>query len=205
MGVYREIELGRLKEDDLLTMQKEDIDPKFGTFWKKGVGTTVTVSEAIDKMLIESDNTAANMLARIVPADTIDNVFDSLDIPANKKGELTTITPKSYSSIFRSLYLSSYLSEDSSNTILEILTRTNFNDKVVAGVGKDVKVSHKIGIFNSNSTTERAYSDCGIVYIPQRPHMICIMTKANEQKTQEYMSHISKMIYSYVSIVKGGN
>jgi beta-lactamase class A len=108
------------------------------------------------------------------------------------------ITPKGYSSILRSLYLSSYLTENSSNEILEILTQTAFNDKIPASLPSHITVAHKVGIFNSPGSTERVFADCGIVYVPQRSYLLCIMTSANEVKATEYMQHLSKMVYGYI-------
>lgn len=198
MGVYRQIEKGQTGKETVLTLKKDDLDQKFGDLWKRGAGAKLTVKEAVDLALIKSDNTAANVLLSVVPANAIDDVFDSLDIETSSDGEINLVTPKGYSSIFRSLYLSSYLKRDSSNEILEILTRTDFDDQIASEIPKNIKVSHKFGIYNS----ENAHSDCGIVYAPGRPYLLCIMTKSSQEKAREYMGHISKMIYGYVTIAK---
>ena len=162
----------------------------------------MTVEETIRLSLVNSDNTASNILRSTIPALAIDRVFDSLDIPKDTKGVFHIISPKNYSSILRSLYLSSYLTEASSNEILGILTMTVFNDKIAAGVPKNIKVAHKIGVFSTKDELEETYGDCGIVYVPKRPYVICIMTKSNETESREHMQHISKMIYGYVTAVK---
>ena len=203
MGVYRQIEGGNLKKDDVLTIKKEHLDKKFGDLWKKGEGTTLTVNEAIKLTLINSDNTSSNVLLSAVPTTEIDRVFDSLDIPKDKKGRFHVISPKNYSSILRSLHLSSYVNQNSSNEILDILTMTVFDDKIVAGVPKNIKVSHKIGIFSSKDEPEESYGDCGIIYVPDRPYLLCIMTKSTENKAREHMQYLSKMVYGYVVKVKG--
>lgn len=199
MGVYKEIEKGVLNKDTLLTLKKDDLDPKFGDLWKRGEGTKLTIKEAVDFALIQSDNTAANALTSRMPLRAIDDIFDNLDIATNNDGDVSLITPKSYSSIFRSLYISSSLQKNSSNEILDIMTRTDFNDQIAAGVPRNVKVSHKIGVFDS----ENIHSDCGIVYAPERPYLLCIMSRSSKEKSREYMQHISKMIYGYVTAVKG--
>lgn len=198
MGIYKEIEKGKISEDTVLTLQEEHLDPKFGDLWKRGAGTTLTVKEAIDLALIKSDNTAANALASILPPKALDEVFDNLDIETTTEGTTNLITPESYSSIFRSLYLSSTVSQESSNKILDILTRTDFNQQIAAGVPENIPVAHKIGIYAS----ENSRSDCGIVYVPKRPYLLCIITKADEEESRAYMSHISKMIYSYIAIAQ---
>lgn len=202
MGVYRQIEKGQLRREDVLTIHKDDLDKGFGDLWKKGVGTTLTVEEAVRLALVNSDNTASNVLRSTIPPQTIDLVFDSLDIPKDLNGTLHIISPKNYSSILRSLYLSSYLKEESSNEILDILTQTIYADKIAAGVPKDVGVAHKIGVFSSKKQAEETFSDCGIVYAPQKPYLLCIMTKSNEERAREIMKTFSKMIYEYITVTK---
>lgn len=202
MAIYHEIDKGHIKKEDIITMEEYHIDKKFGDFWKKGVGTKITVMEAIELALIESDNTASTMLLSILPFGAIDTIFDALDIPKDTKNKLHIISPKNYSSILRSLYLSSSLEKKSSNDILEILMKSRFNDKIAAGLPETIKVSHKIGVFNSKDNPEETYSDCGIVYVPNRPYLLCVMTKSNEEKAREYMRHISKMIYGYITAVQ---
>lgn len=204
MAVYKQIEAGKLKKDQVLTIGESDINKLFGDLWKRGAGAKVTVEELVKLSLIDSDNTATRTLVSSLPRGAIDDVFDSLDIPKDKAGNLPIISPKNYSSILRALYLSSYLKKQDSNEILEVLTTTQFNDKLPAGVPENVKIAHKIGIFDQQDV-EKIFSDCGIVYSLQRPYILCIMTKSSEDKAREYMQHLSKIVYGYVVAVKGGN
>jgi beta-lactamase class A len=137
-----------------------------------------------------------------LPEGAIDRVFDALDIPKHREGEYSVISPKNYSSILRSLYLSSYLRREDSNGILDILTQTKFNDKLPAGVPGKVLVAHKIGVFDENDAGQPVFSDCGIVYQPDRPYVLCIMVKADEATARQHIQLLSKMVYGYVSQVK---
>ena len=197
MGIYKQIELDNLSRDSVLTIKKENINKQFGDLWKRGIGAKITVSEAIDLSLKSSDNTAARTLTSALPEGAIDDVFDSLDIVKDKKDNLPVITPKNYTSILRSLYLSSYLTREHSNEILKLLTKTNFNDALPAGVEMKVPVAHKIGVFDVD-TAEKVFSDCGIIYVPNRPYILCIMMEAPENKAKEHLVYISKMVYGYI-------
>jgi beta-lactamase class A len=201
MGAYKQIEQGKLTKDTRLTLAQEHLDQRFGTLWQKGAGTILTVEEAINLTLIESDNTASHVLRTALPDGAIDHVFDSLDVPKDKEGQFYVVSPESYSSILRSLYLSSYLTRTASNEILDVLTRTTFRDKIPAGVPPDIPVAHKIGIFNT-SEEQDAYSDCGIVYAPKRPYLLCIMVQGDEEAARAYMHIISKTVYQYVAGAK---
>ncbi|MBI2552809.1 serine hydrolase [Candidatus Uhrbacteria bacterium] len=204
MGVYKQIENGKLKKEDILTVKKENLDKRFGALWQKGEGHKLTTEEAVHLTLVDSDNTASSVLLSAIPNTLLDHIFDSLDVPKDKEGKFHIISPKSYSSILRSLYLSSYLSETSSNQILTILTQTKFNDKIPAGIPRETKIAHKIGVFSTKDDPRETYSDCGIVYVPNRPYILCIMVKSSEDKAREYMQLLSKMVYGYVIKAGGG-
>lgn len=205
MGIYKQLERGELKKDTVLTIKQEHLDERFGALWQRGEGTTLTVEEAVRLTLVESDNTSSNvLLAKLLPTD-IDRVFDSLDVPKRKEGKFHILSPKSYASILRSLYLSSYLTQASSNEILDILTKTAFSDKLPSGVPNTIKVAHKIGVFRSRDDLEETYSDCGIVYVPKRPYILCMMARVPEETAKRVMRDVSKMVYGYVTLVRDGN
>lgn len=201
MAAFRQIESGKLKPDTILVVQKEDLDSRFGELWKHGAGTRISVEAALDYTLIDSDNTAATLLMRTVGKDALVEVFDALDLPKHKEGSFVILSPKNYSSILRSLYLSSYLERESSSAILDLLTRSKFDDKLKAGVPDGLHVAHKIGVFKSQSD-EEVFNDCGIVYAPDRPYTLCIMVVGDEEVSRKHMKHLSKMVYGYIEKVE---
>lgn len=198
MAVYKNIEEGKLTLDTQLTLKEQDLDKQFGTLWQKGVGTKLSVADAIHLALIDSDNTAINAILDKINQETQDAVFDELDLPKETDGLYPIMSPKSYASVFRNLYLSSYLMDQHSNDILELLTKTNFTDKIPAGLPLSVKTAHKIGVF-AQSNGNNIYNDCGIIYVPERPYILCIMASADENTARTEMIAYSKMVYSYVS------
>lgn len=200
MGIYKQIEEGTLKRSDTLILSKEAIDKRYGTLWQKGEGYQLKVLDAIIYALAESDNTASNLLLLKAPK-AIDAVFDSLDIPKDVEEGSLIISPKNYSSIFRSLYLSSYLDHQASNEILEILTQTVFKDKLPAGVPANIEIAHKIGIFDSLKSEKIVYTDCGIIYYPNRPYLLCVAAETSNEKATLYIKNISKMVYDFIKSV----
>lgn len=199
MGVYKYIESGKLNKETVLTLRDSDLDPMYGSLWKRGIGATIQVIDAIKLTLTESDNTAKAVLFNNVPLSTLNDVFDYLDIPNDTKDNAPVVSAKNYSSILRSLYLSSYLTQEHSSEILELLTQSKFNDKLAAGIPPSVKVAHKIGVHDTTSATESIYTDCGIIYVPKRPYALCFMMRDSEKNAQLHMKALSKMIYDYVA------
>lgn len=197
MAVYLQVEQGKVNLNDVLTVQQKDLDSQFGTLYQKGSGTKITVKDAILLTLADSDNTAKNVLGHLVSNDDILDVFDSLDIPEDSDQNTPVVSPKNYSSILRSLYLSSYLDRKYSNLLLDDMTKSHFNDQITQPIPNNIKIAHKIGVREVVNDIP-VYSDCGIIYLPHRPYILCIMTKASSDKAKEYMQTISKMIYDYV-------
>ena len=203
ISIFKKIERGQMSLDDILIINKEHLDQRFGTLWKQGEGTRLTVDELIRLTLIESDNTSYNVLLGQLQGQELNDVYKNLDIsitirPKEDKKHLR-VSPKNYSSIFRSLYLSSSLSEKNSNYILNILTKTIPKDKIVAGVPDTIKVAHKIGVFEELTTSENVFIDCGIIYVPNRPYILCAFVLDTDEQAKKHISYISKIIYDYVS------
>ena len=198
MAIYKKMEKGELSKNDVIQIQPQHIDAAFGTLANKGSGATVTIEEVIKHSITESDNTAQNILLSLLTPEEINSVYEYLDIPFQQEDNHPLISAKNYSSILRSLYLSSFVSFKSSQEILDLMTKTIFQDKLPAGVPAQIPIAHKIGVFELKEQSQSAFSDCGIVYIPKRPYILCILTKGDNAFAQQAMKEISKTIYEYV-------
>ncbi len=182
-------------ENSSVTIQENQLDSGFGDLWKRGSGTKISLEEAAELALVESDNTATRVLISNIPEEDFSEVYEGLDIDLAIENNQTIITVKHYSSILKSLYFSSLLTRDNSQHILELLAQTRFNDKLVAGVPKEVPVAHKFGVLDG-----QLFQDCGIVYVPQRPYLLCMMSNSTEDMARERMKTVSAKVYEYVSM-----
>ena len=199
MAAYESIVKGKIKEDTVLTLDKSHLDPYFGSLWQEGPGYQLTLSDAIDRMLKQSDNTAARVIFDKLPPGAVENIFDQLDIPKVINESQPVVTPKNYSSILKSLYLSSILPKEESQQLLTVLTQTDFNDRIVAGIPHGIPVAHKIGFHTYPNLDQSIYTDCGIVYPPNRPFVLCIMVQSSEERALTYMKDIARIVYTYVT------
>ena len=80
--------------------------------------------------------------------------------------------------------IASYLNEKYSEKALELLTRTEYKNGLVAAVPKEIVVAHKFGERN-NVQSEKQLHDCGIIYYPDHPYLLCIMTRGSDYGTLE--------------------
>jgi len=109
MAIYAKIKAGTLSKDQEIIIEEKFIDPEFGSLWKKGPGAKVTLADIITASITESDNTAQNILLSLLTPDEINSVYEYLDIPFREVDNYPIISAKNYSSVLRSLYLSSFL------------------------------------------------------------------------------------------------
>ncbi len=201
MAYYKLRERLQIKNDPEVEVKAEHIDDDFGTLYQKGVGYKLKMSEAIRLALEESDNTAARIIATNVQEADFNEVYEGIDIDLLSDEDGAIMTAKNYSSILKALYFSAVLSKDSSNEILEYLSRSEFNDKLTVGIDPSIKVAHKIGDFVDLETGQKAYMDCGIVYYPRRPYLLCMVSRTDENIASERMAKLSKTVFNYISSV----
>lgn len=199
MAYYKSLErtgaTGDLSRE--ITIEKEDIDSQFGNLWKQGPGTKIKMSEAIRLALVDSDNTAAKAIAKRVLEEDFNKVYEGIDIELNTASGGAIMTARNYSSILKALYFSSVLDKKDSNQILDYLAQSKFDEQLDAGVPPDVKVAHKIGEYRAENGN-KAFMDCGIVFLPRRPYMLCMMSISDEQIAKERMRKLSETIYNFV-------
>ena len=163
-----------------------------------------TVDRLLEEMIIYSDNNAYNTLAQNLTGDEIMKVYQDLDVDiskafSNPSGNIVTI--KAYASFFRILYNASYLNQDMSEKALRLLTQVEYKDALVAGVPKEIAVSHKFGERKYTDTNEIQFHDCGIVHLPKNPYLLCVMTKTTKSMNQavNLIKEISTKTYQEVT------
>jgi beta-lactamase class A len=194
MAYYNRKENLGIKDDQVVEIQPNELNNKYGDLYKKGAGYKLTLDDAVRLAITESDNTASLVIADHISNSDYKDVYDGLDIPLTVKDKTPVITANDYADILKSLFYSSILSPDDSQKILSLMTQTRFHDMLPAGVPSNIPVAHKIGLIDN-----QIYQDCGIVYAPKRPYALCMISKSDKKTAQARMSKISKTVYDYVT------
>lgn len=164
------------------------------------VGKEYLISELIERSIIYSDNQAVALLVKNIDQQRIDDVFEMLGVDVNVvRRENGKLSVKEYAAFFRILFNSSYLNRVNSEKALEILSRTDFKGGLVSGVPAGVPVAHKFGesgILEGN----RQLHDCGIVYYPNHPYLLCIMSSGEKtEDLEKLISDVSRYVFEEVS------
>lgn len=166
------------------------------------INKNYSVSELIDKMIIDSDNGARSLLLANLDQKSFASVFNSLGMQdpslINFENKFV-ISPKTYSLFFRVLYNATYLNREMSEKALELLSRVKFKDGLTAGIPNEIAVAHKFGEYatvNNGIISEQELHDCGIIYYEPSPYFLCIMTKGQDkEKLKSAIKEISQIIY----------
>lgn len=167
------------------------------------LGQSYTVLNLLSKMLIDSDNGAQRVLANNISQEFLNKLYSIIEV-AGPAQDRYYISPKEYAFFLRMLYNGSYLGLDKSEQLLEILSKTAFNLGIKKGIPDDIPVIHKFGSvnFTNNKTGEKTTGvhDCGIIYYPEKPYVLCIMTKGGDQKTEiKEIEEVSDKLFDYIN------
>jgi len=168
------------------------------------VGSSYTVEQLLEYMILYSDNEAKEALIDIIGNDFIIDVIHDMGINLSIKNIAEDfISVKEYASIFRILFNASYLNKEMSEKALEMLSRTNFTKGIPGKLPKDILVSHKFGERGFQDSSKKQLHDCGIVYINNNPYLICIMTKGDDFDTLiNVIADISEIVYKKIAPTK---
>jgi beta-lactamase class A len=163
------------------------------------LGEKHTVEDLIVRTIVFSDNIAVTLLVQNSEkfGISLQSVYSDFGI----KYTLDTsdnMNVKDYASFFRILFNASYLNRAMSDSALELLTETKFKSGIAAGVPATIKVANKFGEKPFDGPNKQLH-DCGIIYYPKHPYLLCVMSRGADFPTLEHnISNISALIYKEV-------
>lgn len=195
MNLYKAYEENRIQPSDKITLRAEWLNKEYGSLWEKGAGAQITYQEAVHHALVNSDNTAILAIAEssqgLLPTgqETLLSVDTTIKIDDQGRALLTA---ESYGSILKCLYFSCFLEKHHSDEILQMLTKST-GKHLSLRIPNQIPVAHKIGQWR-----EEMLSDCGIIYVPSRAYLLCVMIAQNPEQASNHIANISKVIYDYV-------
>jgi beta-lactamase class A len=151
---------------------------------KLEAGKSYTIDELLNRMIVYSDNDALALVVEYVGEPLISRTFETLgllDPFAEGLGDNEySMTVDQYSLFLRVLYNGSYLNDEMSERALDLLTKIEFRQGLVEGVPLGIPVAHKFGEHAWEKTFQgKELHDCGIIYYPGHPYLLCIMTRGD--------------------------
>ncbi len=165
-------------------------------------GRRYTVRHLVEQAIIQSDNDAAALLHEVSTVDRFLGTFSELGLRPPALGVNDDFySVREYAAFFRSLFNAGYLGPEMSEWVLGLLSRTRFRDGLVAGVPDTVEVAHKFGERRSDvhlPGMRQQLHDCGIVYFPARPYLLCVMTRGESiPELASVIRDVSATVYRF--------
>lgn len=197
---------------DLYTVRKEDLVPDSDILGGLTPGVSrITNRDLATLMVSVSDNSAANVLIERVGIENVNALLDSLglkqtrlrrkmmDLEAARQGRENVATPRELAALLEAVYsgkvLQKPLAQKSlSDDFFKVLSsgRTHYKAYFRAGgIPDDVVIAEKEG------ELEGVRADCGVVFVPGRPFVLCVMTSylADERAGEAAISRIAGAAY----------
>ncbi|HEV3092591.1 MAG TPA: serine hydrolase [Candidatus Cybelea sp.] len=203
VAVFEQLAAGRFDLNRRMTLQAQDKDYGSGDLSDAPDGSGYTVSELLDKMIDISDNTATNMLIRLVGRRNINREMIALGLErTHLSGDVRTdawsvraTLRTSAADLVRLLALMAkgeLVDEWSSNEMISILEADRINTLLPEPLPADVPIAHKTGSFFDT------LNDAGIVFASDAPYAIAVMTTAlpSQDLGREFIHRVSRLAYA---------
>lgn len=191
-----------LDDEVVFDQELEVMDQKFGAPQEElQQGKVYTNLELIERMIVYSDNYALGLLGQQMDTKAVETLLKDLGVSLviTPDGE-DYLSVRSYASFFRILFNASYLDKKNSELALSFLAKSTFDDGIKKGVPDGVEVASKFGQRDVAGLEVKQLHDCGIVYHPKGPYLLCIMTRGEDYNIlSEIISAISKMTHESYS------
>jgi len=188
VAFYKEVEAGNINLDETYSLRKEDKVAGSGSLYKKPIGYKVTYRDLVELMGKQSDNTAFKITRNLLGDEKINEVI-KLSGMLNTSLEKNTTTPKDIGVFFENLWKGNIVNKTSRDGILESLTNTIYENHIVAGIPRGIRVAHKYG------REINVVNDAGIVFT-DTPFVIVIMSKGViEREADKVIPELARIVF----------
>lgn len=188
---FSEAAEGKLKWSEPVTVTEDEKVSGSGLLQDFTVGDQLPIKDAVDLMIVVSDNTATNLILNRIGGDAVNARMEQLGLtqtrcmrkilgdgkklkaqasgvtkegskPENARWGIGRSTPKEMVTILEKIYRGELVSKEASAEMLEILKRQRDHN----GIARDLK---DVTVANKSGALDHLRSDVGIVFLPQGP------------------------------------
>ncbi len=199
--VYAEVEGGNLRLTDTLKITKTNRVGGAGILQFQRPGSVYSVEELIERMIIDSDNTATKMLIEKITPGIINGYMkewgltDTFIAESNllKANGRNFTTPRDMGILLAHIYERKRIPKWASYQMIELLGKQRFRKGIPRYLPKEIHISNKTGTLNG------VKHDCGIVFFQESPYVLSIFTSefSSARKGEELVALLSKEIYEW--------
>lgn len=190
----QEVEKGTISLEDTYRLQAKDIqDYGTGSMRYDSLGTVYTYDQLLRLSGKQSDNTAAWVLSLILGQKEVEQFIDDFGMAESSLADNLT-TPQEMGEFLAQIYEGEILGSPYQEKFYSYLTKTDFEERIPAGLPSYVTVAHKIG------NEIQIVNDCGLVFAEQNPYVICLLSKGvSEAEALKVLPQISHLVWTFES------
>ncbi|MEH2362169.1 serine hydrolase [Nostoc sp.] len=204
IAFFQDVDAGKIRLDEMLTMQQDMVAGGSGTLQYKPAGTQYAALEVVTQMITISDNTATNMLiARLGGMDALNQRFRNWGLTntiiRNQLPDLqgtNTTSPRELGNLMAIVSQGNLVSMPSRDLMLDILRRTQRDTLLPSGLGTGARVYHKTGDIGT------MLADAGLIVVPTGKRYIAsvmVQRPNNDPRAEKLISSISRAAYQEFS------
>lgn len=169
-------------------------------------GQEYTILQLLEKMIRYSDNHSRTALVEHYAQPdhnpeyniVLDTLTEMGIVDAQTYDDVRMVSLRSTASIFRMLYNASYLSLEQSQHALRLLVESTYMTGIGRPIPSSIKVANKFGFADLGG--EFQLHDCGIIYYPNHPYVLCVMTRGTARlQLETTIAEISRIIFAEVN------
>jgi beta-lactamase class A len=198
-------EAGKSKLNDLYTVRAADLVQDSDIMGGLTPGVTQLTNRDLATMMVAvSDNSATNVLIDRLGMDNVNALLDSLalhntrlrrkmmDVKAAAEGRENVSTPQDMLTLLEKIYQGKVLDKEMTADFFKMLS-THKDSFIPRDLPDGLQIANKPG------ELEAVRNDSGIVFLQNRPYIICVMTTylVRERDGEEAITKISAAAYRY--------
>lgn len=194
------IDRGEVKADESLELRPDLIGGGSGYLQWRPAGCKVSLKEAMEAMIIVSDNTATNMIIdRVGGRDICNRQFTDWGLKHTYINEwlpdlsgTNKTSPFDLAAIIAKVDRGELLSKKSRERMLAIMERTRTRTLLPQGIPAGARISHKTGDIGS------LVGDAGIITAPDGRRFLAVVQVErphNDRRANELIRQLSRIIY----------
>ena len=204
--VFRQMSLGRIDLNTRVHLLKSDRDWGWGDLADAPPGTVKNVKALLWLMITDSDNTATNMLIRLVGRAHVNQTMARLGLRRTRLGDYIRsesdeiryalrTSPRDMVKLLDEIAREKLIDAWSSREMLAILDGQTHNSLLPVPLPPDVKIAHKTGSLHDT------LDDVGIVYGEQEPYIIAVLTTQlpDLELGRRFIRKVSRIAYDELS------
>lgn len=196
--IFRQVALGNAQLSETITVKNNEKMPSCGALSLFTNEPEVDIKTLCNLMIALSDNTATNVLMKYFSIAKLNKGFQEMglaqteinrllfDETAQKQGKENVIVPKEIGYLLEKIYRKTFVNEQVSTEIENILLEQQINHKIPGKLPDSIKVAHKTG------EDDGITNDVGIVYAPEP---FVIVFAANDTNVPEFEQTIREISY----------